>query len=89
MKYSNTGAELLRTHSVWLLDGTFASTPAPFGQINIVMARSEHGDRDWLVVVGLLSYQTKNHPHMICCSTRFLRKSALTMHYPLLFAILS
>ena len=31
---SDFGADILRTHSFWLLDGTFRSAPAPFTQVN-------------------------------------------------------
>ena len=31
------------THEVWLLDGTFATAPAPFAQVYIVMAKQANG----------------------------------------------
>lgn len=40
---SDWGAEVLRKHKIWLMDGTFKTTPAPFAQIYIVMAHSEFG----------------------------------------------
>ena len=40
---SNTGAQVLKSHKVWLLDGTFRSSPSPFKQVYVIMAHSEHG----------------------------------------------
>ena len=40
---SDTGAHVLRTHKVWLLDGTFSTAPAPFSQVYVVMCVSENG----------------------------------------------
>ena len=30
---SSFGADILRTHPVWMMDGTFSSTPPPFAQV--------------------------------------------------------
>ena len=40
---SDTGAQVLATHKVWCLDGTFQTTPSPFKQVYVIMARSEVG----------------------------------------------
>ena len=37
---SDTGAHVLRTHELWLLDGTFATAPVPFAQVYIVHTNS-------------------------------------------------
>ena len=37
---NDTGAQVLRTHKIWCMDGTFRTTPSPFSQVYIVMARS-------------------------------------------------
>ena len=39
------GAEILKTHSTWLFDGTFQSCPEPFAQIYVCMAAPETGGK--------------------------------------------
>ena len=51
---SDTGAQVLRTHKVWCMDGTFRTTPSPFSQVYIVMARSEIGGQGLACGFGLL-----------------------------------
>ena len=74
---SNTGAELLRTYTVWMLGGTFSSTPAPFSQIYIVMARSENGGQG--LACGFALLPNKNSSTYDLCFNKYLRKLALKM----------
>ena len=41
MFVSDWGANILKTHSTWLFDGTFSSCPEPFSQLYICMAAPE------------------------------------------------
>ena len=43
MFMSDWGAQILKTHSTWLFDGTFNSCPAPFAQLYVCMAAPQTG----------------------------------------------
>ena len=51
---SDTGAQVRRTHKVWCMDGSFQTTPAPFSQVYVLMARSEMGGQGLACGFGLL-----------------------------------
>ena len=51
---SDTGAQVLRTYKVWCMDGSFQTTPAPFSQVYVLMARSEMGGQGLACGFGLL-----------------------------------
>ena len=57
---SDTGAEIFRTHQVWLLDGTFKTTPCPFKQVYVIMAKSENGGQGLACGFALLPNKAAN-----------------------------